>query len=69
MVIPSHTAAELIVGCRVAALGIKTLVIAVGMPPHQFDALFQSVLRVPDHVFVPQALVALTFSLPVDAAK
>ena len=65
MLIPSQTAAELIVGWRVAAAGMKTAVIAVGIPPHQFEALFQSVLLAPDQVLVPQALVALTLSFPV----
>jgi hypothetical protein len=48
--------------------GIITLVAAVGIPPHQFEALFQSVLVVPSHVPAVHELV-LTFTIPVVAAK
>jgi len=48
-------------------LGITTFVEVVGTPPHQFDAVFQSVLVVP--VQVPGVHAVPTVRTPVAVAK
>jgi len=48
--------------------GMVTFVVAVGIPPHQLEALFQSVLVVPSQVPGLHE-VELTLTIPVVAAK
>ena len=56
------------VGEKGVPLGITTSVVAVGIPPHQLDAVFQSVLVTPIQ-FPGVHVVVVIFTIPEVPAK